>query len=148
MKRLKRLIDQNSFINIWLRKSSKNLSSRMQNVFWQLVKIFVLCIDDSSVSQIVSWMKLNLIVISITLVANWLQKTQIHLNSENKFEKWVVKHTYDDIKMNKLTVKLFKMIKSCWNKTVYCEWFWWSLTYFWTVTHHCHHYKRIIQQSY
>jgi len=53
-------------------------------------------------------MKLNLIVILITLVANWLQETQIHLDFENKFEKWVVKHIYDDIKINKLTVKLFR----------------------------------------
>ncbi len=66
------------------------------------------CIDDSSALQMISWMRLNLIVISATLVANWLQEAQIHLNPENKSEKWAVRHTYDDIKMNKLAIKLFK----------------------------------------
>jgi len=47
-------------------------------------------------------------MILTTLVANWLQEAQIHLNSENKPEKWAVRHTYDDVKMNKLTIKLFK----------------------------------------
>ena len=56
----------------------------------------------------ISQMRLNLIVVPAALVANWLQEAQIHLNSENKPEKWVVRHTYDDIKMNKLAIKLFK----------------------------------------
>ncbi len=30
------------------------------------------------------------------------------MNPENKSEKWVVRHTYDDVKMNKLAIKLFK----------------------------------------
>jgi len=47
-------------------------------------------------------------MISAALVANWLQEAQIHLNSENKSEKWAVRHTYDDVKMNKLAIKLFK----------------------------------------
>ena len=53
-------------------------------------------------------MRLNLIVVSAALVANWLQEAQIHLNPENKSEKWVMRHTYDDVKMNKLAIKLFK----------------------------------------
>ena len=56
----------------------------------------------------ISQMRLNLIVILVTLVANWLQEAQIHLNPENKPEKWAVRHTYGDIKMNKLAIKLFK----------------------------------------
>jgi len=56
----------------------------------------------------ISQMRLNLIVISAALVANWLQEAQIHLNPENKPEKWAVRHAYDDIKMNKLAIKLFK----------------------------------------
>ncbi len=66
------------------------------------------CIDDSSASQMISQMRLNLIVVSAALVANWLQEAQIHLNPENKPEKWAVRHTYDDVKMNKLAIKLFK----------------------------------------
>ncbi len=66
------------------------------------------CIDDSSASQMISWMRLNLIVVPAALVANWLQEAQIHLNPENKSEKWAVRHTYGDIKMNKLAIKLFK----------------------------------------
>jgi len=53
-------------------------------------------------------MRLNLIVIPAALVVNWLQEAQIHLNPENKSEKWAVRHTYDDVKMNKLAIKLFK----------------------------------------
>jgi len=53
-------------------------------------------------------MRLNLIVVSAALVVNWLQEAQIHLNSENKSEKWVMRHAYDDVKMNKLAIKLFK----------------------------------------
>ncbi len=53
-------------------------------------------------------MRLNLIVISAALVANWLQEAQIHLNPENKPEKWAVRHAHDDVKMNKLAIKLFK----------------------------------------
>jgi len=56
----------------------------------------------------ISQMRLNLIVISAALVANWLQEAQIHLNPENKPEKWAVRHAYDDVKMNKLAIKLFK----------------------------------------
>jgi hypothetical protein len=56
----------------------------------------------------ISQMRLNLIVVSAALVANWLQEAQIHLNPENKPEKWAVRHTYDDVKMNKLAIKLFK----------------------------------------
>jgi len=56
----------------------------------------------------ISQMRLNLIVVSAALVANWLQEAQIHLNPENKSEKWAVRHTYDDVKMNKLAIKLFK----------------------------------------
>ncbi len=66
------------------------------------------CIDDSSASQMIPQMRLNLIMILVALVANWLQEAQIHLNPENKSEKWAVRHTYDDIKMNKLAIKLFK----------------------------------------
>ncbi len=53
-------------------------------------------------------MRLNLIVIPAAFVANWLQEAQIHLNPENKPEKWAVRHAYDDAKMNKLAIKLFK----------------------------------------
>jgi len=56
----------------------------------------------------ISQMRPNLIVVSAALVANWLQEAQIHLNSENKPEKWVVRHIYDDVKLNKLAIKLFK----------------------------------------
>jgi len=56
----------------------------------------------------ISQMRLNLIVVSAALVANWLQEAQIHLNPENKPEKWAVRHTYGDVKMNKLAIKLFK----------------------------------------
>ncbi len=66
------------------------------------------CIDDSSASQMISQMRLNLIMIPTALVVNWLQEAQIHLNPENKPEKWAVRHAYDDVKMNKLAIKLFK----------------------------------------
>jgi len=56
----------------------------------------------------ISQIRLNLIVVSAALVANWLQEAQIYLNSENKPEKWAVKHAYNDAKMNKLAIKLFK----------------------------------------
>jgi len=56
----------------------------------------------------ISQMRLNLIMVPAALVANWLQEAQIHLNPENKPEKWAVRHTYDDVKMNKLAIKLFK----------------------------------------
>ena len=56
----------------------------------------------------ISQMRLNLIVVSATLVANWLQEAQIHLNPENKPEKQAVRHAYGDTKMNKLAIKLFK----------------------------------------
>ena len=52
-------------------------------------------------------------MVSAALVANWLQEAQIHLNPENKPEKWAVRHTYGDVKMNKLAIKLFKSDQSC-----------------------------------
>ena len=78
-----------------------------QYLFRDKFEIQCSCIDDDSASQLKSLSDVNLIMISAALISNWLQKTCTHLNSDNKLNKWEIKHVYDDVKMNKLVKKLF-----------------------------------------
>ncbi len=64
------------------------------------------CNDDESAALLKLKSGLNLIVASASLILNWLQEAMNHLNSEDKFTKWEIRHTYENHKMNQLVKKL------------------------------------------
>jgi len=65
-----------------------------------------LCNNDEPAALLKLKSGFNLIVASAGLILNWLQEATDHLNSENKFTKWEIHHTYKDHKVNQLVKKL------------------------------------------
>ncbi len=89
----------------WETSSNPQLSNNVCS-FGRKWGIECLCNDDESAALLKLKSDLNLIVASAGLILNWLQEATNHLNSEDKFTKWEIHHTYENCKMNQLVKKL------------------------------------------
>ncbi len=89
----------------WETSSNSQLSNNVCS-FDRKWGIKCLCNNDESAALLKLKSGLNLVVVSAGLILNWLQEVTDHLNSEDKFTKWEICHTYKNHKINQLAKKL------------------------------------------
>ncbi len=70
------------------------------------LKIECSCVNASSSVRLISSKFVNLVIISLILIINWLKKIQIHFNKNNDLLCWQIHHAYCDAKMNALVIRL------------------------------------------